>query len=178
MKKLSFDENELRSMVDNDVQKWKIAEHFGCSKSCVERRMKNLGLKSKRTGPKSGERHPDWQGGTTIRKGYRYLWRPDHPHCINGRYVAEHRLVMEQKLGRLLDRKEVVHHKDGDRLNNDINNLELFQTNAEHLYEHLADNEEHAQAIREAMADPEVRKQIREGLLRYHREKKIRQMSE
>ena len=44
---------------------------------------------------------------------------------IGGRYVYEHRLLMEKKIGRLLRPGEIIHHKDGDRLNNNIENLEL-----------------------------------------------------
>jgi len=41
------------------------------------------------------------------------------------RYVLEHRLVMEQSLGRPLEEHETVHHIDGDKLNNDLSNLQL-----------------------------------------------------
>lgn len=44
---------------------------------------------------------------------------------IKGLYVYEHRYLMEQKLGRLLTDDEVVHHIDGNKLNNDPENLEL-----------------------------------------------------
>ena len=40
----------------------------------------------------------------------------------------EHRLVMARLLGRPLARDEVVHHRDGDRLNNAVENLELWTT--------------------------------------------------
>ena len=44
---------------------------------------------------------------------------------IKGRSIDEHRLVMEEYLGRRLKFDEVVHHIDGDRYNNDISNLKL-----------------------------------------------------
>jgi DNA invertase Pin-like site-specific DNA recombinase len=45
---------------------------------------------------------------------------------VNGKKMDEHRYIMEQYLGRPLLRDEVVHHKDGDKTNNDIENLELM----------------------------------------------------
>lgn len=45
---------------------------------------------------------------------------------VNGRDVLKHRIVMEIVLGRKLDSDECVHHKDGNKLNNDPQNLELI----------------------------------------------------
>jgi HNH endonuclease len=45
---------------------------------------------------------------------------------INGKQIPEHRLVMEKFLGRKLKRFETVHHKDGKRSNNKLNNLKLW----------------------------------------------------
>jgi len=60
--------------------------------------------------------------------GYIDVFRPDHPSVQGKPYkrVYEHRLVMEKVLGRLLAPGENVHHKDGDRANNDPSNLELW----------------------------------------------------
>jgi HNH endonuclease len=45
---------------------------------------------------------------------------------VNGKGHKEHRLIMERVLGRPLRSNENVHHLDGDRLNNDPSNLELW----------------------------------------------------
>ena len=45
---------------------------------------------------------------------------------VDGKKKDLHRHLMEQKVGRKLRFNEVVHHKDGNKLNNDIDNLEVI----------------------------------------------------
>jgi len=53
----------------------------------------------------------------------------------NAGWRSEHRVVMERHVGRHLSRKEHVHHKNGDTLDNRIENLELL-THSEHSRHH------------------------------------------
>jgi hypothetical protein len=67
------------------------------------------------------------QGGFLSSCGYMMVKAPlDHPnHSRNGGYIQEHRLIMEQHLGRHLSRSEIVHHINGIKTDNKIGNLEL-----------------------------------------------------
>lgn len=51
-------------------------------------------------------------------------------------YIPEHRLIMAQYIGRCLDTKERVHHKNGNRRDNRLENLELHDGVASHMQEH------------------------------------------
>jgi hypothetical protein len=63
--------------------------------------------------------------GYKVEKGYIVVWNPDHPMARKNGYVAEHRLIMAKHLGRVLKSDEYVHHKNGNRRDNRIENLEL-----------------------------------------------------
>ena len=82
-----------------------------------------------------GNANPCWKGRYKNRAGYviiRDTLIPDEfKPMITCGHVLEHRLVMAQHLGRSLERHEVVHHVNGIKDDNRIENLELYP-----LYEH------------------------------------------
>lgn len=106
---------------------WKLPQTY-CSMGC-----RNKSYIGKFVGKKSGS----WKGGRIIDNGYICILKPKHPYCNGKGYIQEHRLVMEKHLGRYLTKKEVVHHLDGDKANNKIENLHLFADMGEHHSYHL-----------------------------------------
>lgn len=84
-----------------------------------------------------GKNASNWRGGRRkLPSGYVYVYMPDHPSATSNGVVMEHRLVMEEKLGRYLEKGEIVHHIDGDKSNNNPDNLTV-KTRSQHVQEHF-----------------------------------------
>lgn len=83
---------------------------------------------------KKGHKTHNFKGWRYCGRNRRYktLYLPDHPNADSRGYFREHRYIMEQKIGRYLEKWEEVHHIDGNGLNNSPENL-IIMKKSEHL---------------------------------------------
>lgn len=108
-----------------------IGQSLGISQAQAGRLLALHGYEKEHRRPR-GEKHGAWKGGRVLLEGYWQIRvQPDDligmaMRGTNG-YVAEHRLVMAHALGRTLNKHETVHHVNGDRTDNRLENLQLRQ---------------------------------------------------
>jgi hypothetical protein len=117
-----------------------IARLVGLSPRYVRKVMLRLDLPRRGEGAQPGECNHQYVAGRRVDlDGYVLVTAPnDHPFARqrtnrDTKLIYEHRLMLEQKLGRYLLPEEVVDHVDGLTLHNHPDNLRLFASNADHL---------------------------------------------
>jgi hypothetical protein len=97
-----------------------------------------------------GEHNGNWKGGRYAygKEDYVRLRMPNHPNASKDGMISEHRYVMEQKIGRYLLKTEHVHHINGIKSDNRIENLKLVSPANHHIYNSLCSSCELRKEIR------------------------------
>jgi hypothetical protein len=102
-----------------------------------------------------------WNYGTSKgwidKRGYRWIYVTEGG---KRRARREHRAVMEAHLGRKLEPWELVHHRDENKLNNDLSNLEIREF-GEHTIEHHAGSRRDEDARRSIEAFARMREALK-----------------
>lgn len=118
-KKLFYEENKSAK---------EVADYFGLSVYTIRMYRYRRKLPKKYA---SGEKNTKWKGGKYLHgDGYLMI------KIKTGEYMLEHRFIMSQNLKRPLFNHEIVHHKNGNKLDNRIENL-CVHTRSSHAKEHF-----------------------------------------
>ena len=150
-KKINFDRDELYKLYwVNGLSGMEIATKLNCGWNAVYKAFKKYNIKLRpkgiamklmceKTGHNKYVRNPAWKGGRTKHtSGYiRIILMPDDPYySMAGKagYCLEHRHIMAQHQGRTLDKNEPVHHINGIKDDNRIENLKLVSTKEHRIY--------------------------------------------
>lgn len=114
-------------------ERWVRIKKRGCTcADCWSQKLCLMGARAPKPGSQQREKNNAWKGGApcVTKNGYRMVrlerGDPYRKMTSNGVYIFEHRLVMAKHLGRLLTPDEQIHHINGDKLDNRIENLELW----------------------------------------------------
>ena len=144
MKRWTFEETQDLLKLYNELNNDELMKYFNRTYLSIYKKARSLGLRKtpemefiNRSNARQGDKGANWKGGRKrTPKGYVMILKKEHPRADNNRgYVFEHILVMENHIGRYLNKDEIVHHINGIKDDNRIENLKLM-THSEHTKLH------------------------------------------
>ncbi|SMB97718.1 Homeodomain-like domain-containing protein [Thermanaeromonas toyohensis ToBE] len=122
------------SLYQNGYTLTEVGDALGIDRITVYRWLVKYGIKRRpnhaRPGVMARERNPQWKGGRSRKDGYIVVNVPN-----SKRYLPEHRIIIEQHLGRKLQSDEIVHHVNERRDDNRLENLVVIKR-ADHMRLH------------------------------------------
>lgn len=121
-------EAEIVALLATGMTQASVATKVGRHTTVVSKIAARNGIASRHRATKDA--HGSWKGGVvTDLNGYllerMYPEDPYYSMAPKTQYVPQHRVVMARHLGRALTKYESVHHINGDRKGNRIENLQL-----------------------------------------------------
>lgn len=127
-----------KKYITEEIPAKQIAKTYSVRTETISRWLRKFSIPMRSRGEAIRNKHnPNYRGGRiSSGQGYIMVLSPNHPRRNKRGYVLEHRLVMEKHAGRYLRLDEIVHHIDGDRSNNKIENL-FLTTNEKHKSKYL-----------------------------------------
>jgi hypothetical protein len=134
--------SEIQKLIEEtDMSLLRIADKFGCSRRHLDDDYKAqysaefVASRKKRciaTAQRGNQRRYQNGAYVSVSSGHRYVIKPEwYTGCPSTIYAGEHNIVMCAALGLTeLPKGMVVHHRDRDKLNNELDNLQLMTRSA------------------------------------------------
>ena len=137
---MKISKSELDHLESEGKSEQEIADFIGMSRMGLYKLRKRKGWPQKERSDK-GKPRKDPESRRLRKNAYmrEYSFAHDVRYRtlrVSGKLISEHRYVMSEFLGRPLEKGEVVHHINGDKLDNRFENLHLFKSQSEHLEFH------------------------------------------
>lgn len=135
-KAFSLEDSVIKDLYGDGFSILQISRLYECDESTIRYRLRTRGVPIRPRGKNNwkGKAAHGWKGGTYLTgNGYISAWVSENDPLqsmrMNNGYVLEHRLVVARHYNRPLSQNETVHHINGDKRDNRIENLQLRSGN-------------------------------------------------
>lgn len=126
----NLDVNKIINLYKSGKSRLELSRIFKVSEGVIRNRLikNNVSLRNIKEAfvyiDQSREKSNKWNGGKIKNgDGYILIYKPEHPRAVSGNYVYEHHLIWEEANGKLLPSNWVIHHINGIKDDNRIENL-------------------------------------------------------